>query len=73
MLILYYFVLGIPAVEALQKGLTDLQELFEHVLHTFKVCALKAFFQSVYIIVIMIDKVYCYYSDTGCVHIETAV
>ena len=37
MLITINFVLGIPAVEVLQKGLTDLQELFEHVLHTFKV------------------------------------
>lgn len=27
-------------MEALQKGLSDLQDLFEHVLHTFKVCAL---------------------------------
>ena len=34
---MYSLLLGIPAVEALQKGLTDLQELFEHVLHTFQV------------------------------------
>lgn len=29
--------LGIPATEALRKGLEDLRELCQHVLHTFEV------------------------------------
>ena len=32
---------GIPATEALKKGLEDLHELCQHVLHTFEVWSLK--------------------------------
>ena len=62
--------LGIPAVEALQKGLTDLQELFEHVLHTFKVSGKRSS-------EVCIKNHACYHEfcsycfDKGCVHSET--
>ena len=64
---MYSLLLGIPAVEALQKGLTDLQELFEHVLHTFQVQKHEHNVITQFIVIPLIILF------MNCVHNETAL